>query len=370
MPLRVGPGLFSSESPGEGGVLSDPRAQLETAVLAYYRYKVSARLFCTGLFVPGSGGLVRDVAVIGRDGELIEIEVSATLDELRRAFLKPKHGMYSRPPLGMAGFVPNRFLFAVPASVAASGALSAVRELDGSGKYGVLAVTLPTRLKRQPGEPFWFTGSGSGDVRTAKRPGVLSDRGLDTPHLRRLMEMRLLEELVSQRHMTENFRLPEYASAGGARAPEARSQESAPGGGDACGVGGRAGTPARGHGESPGSPGVSPDAVTSGSAGKPSPAGGKASPHGSAVSGKPGMSGSGARTGSESREVSGKSDASGSGANASSGKSGAPDAGANASGGSSGVPDLDPRQAGGLKGGRLVRERDGWSWIPPEPGDA
>ncbi|MDR1038239.1 MAG: hypothetical protein LBT40_17220 [Deltaproteobacteria bacterium] len=145
------------------------------------------------------------MAVIDKNGLLIEVEVAVTPDEIRRDFLTGKHGIYRQPQPGMAGFVPNKFFYAVPVSFAVSGA-AVVKELDGSGKYGVMSLTLPEKLKRNPGEPLWFLEKGGGEVRIVKRAGVLNDLRLDTPQIRRCMEVRLLEELVSQRHMTENFR--------------------------------------------------------------------------------------------------------------------------------------------------------------------
>ncbi|MDR1314353.1 MAG: hypothetical protein LBQ12_11840 [Deltaproteobacteria bacterium] len=183
------------------------------------------------------------MAVVDRNGGIIEIEVKASAEEITRDFEKPKHGIYRRPPLA-SGFVPNRFLFAVPAALDVKAALSAVRKLDATGKYGVMAVSLPVRLKREPGEPFWFKLPGSGDVKILRRAGVLRDLRQDTPRFRRLIEMRLLEELVSLRHVAENFMprteadgdelggdadVPEACETGGARKPAAGTAKPAGG---------------------------------------------------------------------------------------------------------------------------------------------
>ncbi|MDR1314352.1 MAG: hypothetical protein LBQ12_11835 [Deltaproteobacteria bacterium] len=201
-------------------------ARVKTCVLAHYGFEAGCRVFCTELSVPGGGANIADVAVLDADGRVIEIEVKTTLADLRRDFKKPKHFGYLRS--GAKGaFAPDAFFFAVPDTMDLEKAVKAVGELDGSGKYGVMAVTLP--LPAGDGrEPLWFSGSGAGAVRIVKPAGRLRERDGAGPELRPVIVRRLLAELVNQRYLTETF-YPALADGGSPGRPAAGGPQGASG---------------------------------------------------------------------------------------------------------------------------------------------
>jgi hypothetical protein len=177
---------------------------MKTCVLAHYAFKAGAKVFCTELPSTGAGFNFPDVALIDSEGLVTEVEVKVSLSDLKRDFKKRK---YRRSSMS-ADFLPDRFLFAVPDFLDMHKVLSAVGELDRTGRSGVIAVTLP---QEGIAEPLWFSGPGTGAVRTVKPALDLRAGRPRMPKIYGKIQKRLMSELVSQRYLRETY-LPALAA--------------------------------------------------------------------------------------------------------------------------------------------------------------
>ncbi|MDR1080614.1 MAG: hypothetical protein LBQ79_06565 [Deltaproteobacteria bacterium] len=266
MRRRRGAPPARADSGGKARVLLSSR--VKTCVLAHYAFRAGARVFCTELPVSGTGANFPDVALIDSEDLVTEVEVKVSLSDLRRDFKKRKHSRGGRDGgRKAADFVPDRFLFAVPDTLDLNRALAAVDELDGTGRCGVMAVTLP---REGEAEPLWFSGPGTGAVRIVRPAGDPRPRGSGMPEARRRIEKRLMSELVNQRYMTESY-LPALAAGfvpGQDLAETAGAGMSGSAGRKACGADGSCGTGGTGKLCRPGTAGIAGGRDRSGKKGR------------------------------------------------------------------------------------------------------
>jgi len=113
--------------------------EVKTKVLHYWRFTRNGYNY-----IATEAGKFKSDILVSNEKEIVECETKISRADLRNDFKKKKHAIYKKPTAWYSKWLPNKFYFAVPESLA-----EYALELSEDTGYGVIAVSSNKISKRK-----------------------------------------------------------------------------------------------------------------------------------------------------------------------------------------------------------------------------